>query len=168
MKRVILSLCFISAALISSFAQNKKAERDAAALVKFEKAVTAIEAKDFVIIVDSYETGNGIFENNTDNSIFFSYEKEFVFLQGQIIAGNGNTNKLTVSDYNQVTDKKGNIKINMQVRGFFITAKVEILLKKGSNSADVILTPTKGSSKRFSGEVIPRGESKYFKRTGEI
>jgi hypothetical protein len=155
--------------MLSSFAQNKKADRDSLALIKFEKAVAAVEAKDFVIIVDSYETANGIFETNTDNANFLSYEKEFVFLQGQIIAGNSNTNKLTVSDYSQVADKKGNIKISMQVRGFFITAKVEITLKKTAGAyADVILTPTKGDVKRFSGDVVPRGESKYFKRSGEI
>jgi hypothetical protein len=74
-----------------------------------------------------------------------------------------------VSDYSQVADKKGNIKISMQVRGFFITAKVEITLKKQAGSyADVIITPTKGDVKRFSGDVVPRSESKYFKRSGEI
>jgi hypothetical protein len=168
MKRIILSFCFITAALFSSFAQNKKAVRDSIALVRFEKAVAAVEAKDFVIIVGSYETANGNFETNTDDANFLSYEKEFVFLQGQIVAGNSNTNKLTVSDYGQVADKKGNINIDMHVRGFFITAKVEIFLRKGGNYADVIITPTKGSVKRFSGEVVPRRESKYFKRTGEI
>ena len=168
MKRILLSFCFISAAFFSSNAQNKKAERDSVALVKFNKAVTAIEAKDFVIIVGSYDAGNGVFETNTDDANFLSYEKEFVFLQGQIITENSYTNKLTVSDYNQVPDKKGNIKISMQVRGFFITAKVEISLRKGSNYADVIITPTKGSMKRFSGEVVPTRESKYFKRSGEV
>jgi len=169
MKRILLSVCFISAALLASFGQNTKVDKDAAALVKFEKAIAALEAKDFVIIVDSYETGAGNYETNIDNANFLSYEKEFVFLQGQIVAGNGNINKETVSDYSQIADKKGNIKISMQARGFFINAKIEISLKKtGGNYADVIITPTKGSIKRFSGEVVPRSESKYFKRSGEI
>jgi hypothetical protein len=169
MKKFILSFCLISLAVFSSFAQNKKSERDSLALLQFEKAIAAVEAKDFVIIVDSYETGNGNFETNTDYANFLSYEKEFVFLQGQIISGNGFTNKLTISDFNQVTDKKGNIKINMQLRGFYIIAKVEISLKKtGGTYADVIITPTKGEIKRFSGDLLPRNESKYFKRSGEI
>lgn len=168
MKRIILSICFISAALLSTFAQNKKADKDSIALVSFKKAVAAIEAKDFVIIVDSYATGDGNFETNTDKANFLSYEKEFVYLQGQVIAGNSYTNKLTVSDYNQVADKKGNINIIMQVRGNFITAKIEISLKKGFDNANVIITPTKGSYQRFSGEVVPRVESKYFKRAGGI
>jgi hypothetical protein len=168
MKRFFLSLLIISVALISASAQNKKAERDSLALVKFNKAVAAVEAKDFVIIVDSYMTADGNLETNTDNAVFLSYEKEFVFLQGVILAENSNTNKLTVTDYNQSTDKNGNIKITMQVRGFFITAKIEISLKKGNNVANTIITPTKGTTKRFSGELIPTAESKYFKRSGEL
>lgn len=53
-----------------------------------------------------------------------------MLLQGQIIAKNGYTNKLEVIDSNQATDKKGNVKVSMQVRGFYITAKIEISLKK--------------------------------------
>jgi len=168
MKRVLLSFCFISAAIFSSYAQNKKADKDSLALVKFQKAFAAVEAKDFVIIVDTYTTADGNYESNSDDAIFFSYEKEFVYLQGQIVAGNANTNKMVVSDYTQVADKKGNIRINMQLRGFFITAKVDITLKKTGDLADVIITPTKGDIKRFSGKVVPRAQSKYFKRPGEI
>ena len=53
-----------------------------------------------------------------------------MLLQGQIIAKNSYTNKLEVIDSNQATDKKGNVKVSMQVRGFYITAKIEISLKK--------------------------------------
>jgi Domain of unknown function (DUF4251) len=168
MKRILLSICIISTALFSSFGQNSKAEKEAAALANFEKAVAVVETKDFVIIVDSYMTGDN-FETNTDNSNFMSYEKDFVYLQGLMVSGNAYTNKLTVSDFAQVPDKKGNIKVSMQVRGFYINAKIEISLKKtaGSN-ADVIVTPVKGDIKRFSGEVVPRAESKYFKRSGEV
>ena len=170
MKRIFLAFCFITATLLSTstYAQNKKAVRDSINLIKYEKAVAAVEAKDFVIIVDSYATEGGSFESNTDKANFLSYEKEFVFLQGQIIAGNGYTNKLTVSEYNKVADKKGNIRITMQVRGNFINGKIEISLRKGFNNADVIITPTKGNFQRFSGEIVPRAESKYFKRSGEI
>lgn len=168
MKKFFLTFCFISAALMPSIAQDKKAEREAATLAAFEKALVTVESKDFVIIADNYDV-DGVFETNTDVANFLSYEKEFVYLQGMIIAGNNNTNKLTVTDYSQVTDKKGNVKISMQAKGLFITAKIEMSLKKTAGSvADVIITPTKGTVKRFSGEVVPRAESKYFKRPGEI
>ena len=84
MKRIFLAFCFITAALLSTstYAQNKKAVRDSINLIKYEKAVAAVEAKDFVIIVDSYATEGGSFESNTDKANFLSYEKEFVYLQG--------------------------------------------------------------------------------------
>lgn len=170
MKKIFLSVCLISICMFSAFAQgNKKADKDSLLLVKFEKALETINSKDFVIIVDSYETGGGVFETNTDAANFISYENDFMYMQGQIVAGNGHTNKLEVSEFNQVTDKKGNVKTSMQARGFFITARVDIsLTRKGGDYADVIITPTRGEVKRFSGYVVPRSQSKYFKRTGEI
>jgi hypothetical protein len=150
-----------------SLAQNKKADKEAAEKAQFEKAVAALDAKDFVIIVDSYEASDRTIQTNTDVANFMSYEKEFVVLQG-IPAGNQYTNKVNVLDFKQETDKKGNIRLNMQVKGFYITAKIEIFMKKGGNYADVIVSPNKGGTKRFSGEVIPRSESKYFKRPGEV
>ena len=73
-----------------------------------------------------------------------------------------------MSDFKQETDKKGNTKVTMKVTGSAITAKVEISVKKGGNYADVIITPTSGSQKVFSGELLPRGESKYRKRPNEV
>ncbi|MDP2336194.1 MAG: DUF4251 domain-containing protein [Bacteroidota bacterium] len=215
MKKIFLIVGLIGITLTVSFAQNKKADKEAAAAAQFEKAVSAIEAKDFVIIVDAYESGSGTIETNSDDANFLSYEKEFVFMQGTIVAGNEYTNRVTVSDYKQTADKKGNIKIEMQCKGSFLTAKVEIRLKKGGNYADVIVTPTSrtisqkkgetgsqskaevltsrgsetalpsvgeafsssqkdasssksGGVRQFSGEIVPRAESKYFKRPGVV
>jgi len=166
MRKLILFTIFVCITATVSFAQNKKADKEAAAKAQFEKAVAAVNAKDFVIIVDTYEADKGAIETNNNVQMFLSYEKDFVYIQGMI---NSSVNKLTVSDYKQVADKKENIKIEMQVRGSLITAKIEISLKKGGNYADVIISPTKGgSTKRFSGEIVPRAESKYFKKPGEV
>ena len=148
-----------------SMAQNKKAEKEAAAKAQFDKAVAAIESKDFVIIVDTY--GTGTIETNTDMAHFLSYEKDFVFLQGYPSA-NSYTNKLEVSEYKQETDKKGNLNVSMQVKGFYINARIEIFMKKGGNYADVIVSHRKEGTRRFSGEIVPRSQSKYFKRPGEV
>jgi hypothetical protein len=167
MKRILLSVFIISLAMFTASAQ--KADKDSIAAAKFERAIADIEAKDFVIIVDSYTKEDGSYETNADNSQFISYEKEFMFLQGMILAENAHNNKLTVSDYSQETDKKGNVRISMQVAGFYIRAKVEITLKKkAGNYADVIITPTKGTNKRFSGYVVPTAKSEYFKRSNVI
>jgi len=44
MKRILLSLVFIGTVFLSSYAQNKKAEKDSLAVIKFEKALAAVEA----------------------------------------------------------------------------------------------------------------------------
>jgi len=168
MKKVLLAICFISAVLFTANAQDKKAEREAAALAAFEKALATVESKDFVIIVGTYQT-DGVFSDNTDNANFLAFENDHIILQGAIIADNNNTNKLAVSDYNQTTDKKGNVRISFQAKGLLINARVEISLKKNAGDvADVIITPTKGEVKRFNGEVVPKAQSKYFRRVGEI
>lgn len=168
MKKLFLFIGIIGIISTVSIAQNKKADKEAAAKAQFEKAVAAIEAKDFVIIVDTYESYTRTIESNTDVTNFLSFEKESVFLQDSIVSGNAYTNKVTVSDYNQATDKKGNLKIVMHVKGSFINAKIEISMKNGGNYANVIVTPSTGKTKRFSGEIVPRAESKYFKRPGVV
>jgi len=169
MKKFLLAICFISVALMTVTGQDKKAEREAAALAAFEKALATIETRDFVIIVGTYQTEDASFLDNTDNANFIAFEGENIILQGAILTGNALTNKLAVSDYNQTTDKKGNVRISCQAKGLMINAKVELSLKKSAGDvADVIITPTKGTIKRFTGEVVPRAQSKYFRRPGEI
>jgi hypothetical protein len=170
MKRVFLLAALVCFAFSVSFAQNKKAEKEAAAKAQFDKAVAAIDAKDFVIIVDTYVSNKtGEIVTTIDNTNFFSYEKEFAYVQGVVFFGESypNTHKLTVSNYNQVVDKKGNLKVEMFGRGSMTEGKIEIYLKKGGNYADVIYT-MKNFTVRFSGEVIPTAESKYFKRPGAV
>ena len=169
MRKLILLLGIFVALTAVSFAQNKKAEKEAAAKAQFEKAVAAIDTKDFVIVVDTYEDPkDNTLQTNTDMGIFVSYEKDFAFLQGTFLTGDNSTHRMNVSDYKQTVDKKENVRIEMQLKGSLLTAKVEIFLKKGGNYADVIITPVKGPAKRFSGEVIPRTESKYIKRPGMV
>lgn len=66
MKRLLLSIAFICIAFTGSYAQNKKADKEAAAQVQFEKAAAAIEVKDFVIVVDTYEASDGFFYHCKD------------------------------------------------------------------------------------------------------
>lgn len=169
MKKFLLAICFLSAALIPSVGQDKKAEREAAAQAAFEKAFATVETKEYVIIVATYQSEGGIFNDNSDNATFLAFENDHIILQGTIVAENSNTNKLMVSDYEQVTDKKGNVRISYQAKGVLINAKVEMSLKKSAgNVADVIITPTRGTVKRFNGEIVPKAQSKYFRRVGEI
>lgn len=167
MKRIFLLFAIMGLMAPLSMAQNKKAEKEAAAQAQYDKAIAAINAKDFVIIVDTYESATRTIETNTDAASFLSSENGLIFLQG-FPAANQYTNKLEVSDYKQEADKKGNLNISMQVKGFYINARIEIFMKKGGNYADVIVSHRKEGTRRFSGEIIPRTQSKYFKRPGEV
>ncbi|MDP3453357.1 MAG: DUF4251 domain-containing protein [Bacteroidales bacterium] len=168
MKRIIVTVLILVISLSFATAQNKKAEREAAGLALFEKAKAAIEAKDFVIVPDSYEKSDGTPETNNDEANFLMYEGDFVYLQGMIICSNSFTNRTTVSSINQKIDKRGNLSVEMQVSGSAITARIEIQMRKGSNYADVIVTPTKGNARKFSGEIVPKAQAKYYKRPNEV
>jgi hypothetical protein len=168
MKRIIVTVLILVISLSFASAQNKKAEKEAAGLALFEKAKAAIEAKDFVIVPDSYEKSDGTPETNNDEANFLMYEGDFVYLQGMIICSNSFTNRTTVTSINQKIDKRGNLSVEMQVSGSAITARIEIQMRKGSNYADVIVTPTKGNARKFSGEIVPKAQAKYYKRPNEV
>jgi len=169
MKKLLIALCIISLAVLPATAQNTKADKEALALEKFENTIATIESKDFVILVDPAISLYLGYEGTIDVTHFLAYEKEHIILQGPI-AGNALTLKLNVSDFGQVTDKKGNVKFSMNVLGFYHNGKIEISLKKTTGAlADVIITTNKDNfNKRFMGEVVPRAESKYYKKPGEI
>lgn len=168
MKRVLFTILILALSLSVATAQNKKAEKEAAGLAQFEKAKAAIEAKEFVIVPDSYEKSDGTPEPNTDDANFLSFEDGSVFLQGMIICSNSFTNKTESTSFNIKEDKKGNLFIEMQVKGSAITARIEIQLRKGGGYAEVIVIPTKGTTRRFSGEVVPKAEARYIKRPNVV
>jgi hypothetical protein len=174
-KRLLLLIGLLIFSSMVLLAQNKRAERKAASKAKkeakkeaeieagearFTKAVSAINAKDFVIFVDMLGHTQKI---NRDPASFLSYETDFVFVQGYA-AHNLYASKLTVYNYSQTTDKDGNVTIAMRVRGFYIDERIEISLKKGDNNAEVNVIPGNGRYFYYSGELMPRSESDYFKR----
>ncbi len=168
MKKILLSVLFTALICGAGVAQNSKADKEAAAAATFAKASAAIEAKDFVIVPDQYESSTGTVESSNDDFAFIAYEGEFLYLQGMIVCSNSYTNRTTVTEFKKELDKKGNLKVVIQTKGSAITAKIEISMKKNGNYADVIVTPTKGETRRFSGEVTLRSESKYRKRSNEV
>ncbi|HCT93276.1 MAG: hypothetical protein A2X19_04100 [Bacteroidetes bacterium GWE2_39_28] len=168
MKKVLLAALILIFPFAFISAQSKKAEKEAEGIAKFEKAKAAIEAKEFVVVPDSYEKSDGSPETNTDEANFLSFEDGSIFLQGMIICGNSYTNKTAVNSFDQKLDKKGNLSITMQVSGSAITARIEIQMRKGGNYADIIVTPTKGVARKFSGEIVPKSEAKYYKRPNVV
>ncbi len=166
-KSFLLTLLFI-ASLSIGYSQSK-AEKEAAAQALYDSAKAALESKDFVIVPDSYEKSDGTIETNTDDSHFLAYEgAQSLFLQGSIVCNNAYTNKTTVNSFEQKVDKKGNITVIMQVSGSQINARIEISVRKGTNYAEVILTPSGKNPKIFSGEVVPRSKAKYYTKSNIV
>jgi hypothetical protein len=161
-------LCILS---VATFAQNinadKKAagnaEKKSAASLRFEKAVTAINTKDFVVFIEfSYNE----IQLGSDFTQFLSLEKGFFYYQTTDCKY---TQKLKVTDYKEITDKDGNIRIVSEVKGYFIRkGRIEIILTKGDNLAEVSFwIPNKGTG-YFYGALLPTNESGYLKRPMEI
>jgi protein involved in ribonucleotide reduction len=84
MKKLFLFIGIIGILSTVSFAKNKKTDKEAAGKAQFEKALAAKDAKDYVIIVDAYESRDRTSQTNTDLVNFLSYEKEFAYLHGVV------------------------------------------------------------------------------------
>ena len=110
MKRFLI----LAAALmmvLPSFAQKlSKEEKAAQQKALYETMVKALEEKDWAIVPTSYIDADGVDNQLTDNSIFISYEKTNMFMQGYRVCGNSYTNIAEVKEYDLVKDKKGNLK----------------------------------------------------------
>lgn len=168
-KKILTLSIILMLPLISTFAQNKKAEKQALEQAKHEKAKAAIEAKLFAIVPDSYEDKSGALQTNNDEANFLAFEEDgILYLQGQILSGNKYTNKLEATTFELNTDKKGNVTLKMVISGSVLNGRIEIQMRKGSNYADVMVIPNSGSTIKFSGEVLPKSEAKYYKRPNVI
>jgi hypothetical protein len=178
MRRILLFVGIVVFMTSTTFAQRSKAEIKAAKKAaeeaelnaKFNKALAAIDARDFVIVVEQYRSNaTGTTTITVDKTNFFSYEKQFAYVQGAVFFGQSypDSHKLDVSDFSKEVDKKGNVIVKMFVRGSLTEGRVEINLHKGDNYADVIYK-MRGFEVRYSGEVVPTAESDYFKRVTKI
>lgn len=74
MKRLFALISVLCITFSLSLAQSK-AEKEAAAKAIFDKTVALVDAKDFVIVPDSYDSSTGSVETNTDDANFISFEK---------------------------------------------------------------------------------------------
>ena len=151
--------------VVLSFAQKmSKAEKAAAAKLAYDAALESFNNKTWVIVPDSYALSNGDFENNIDNGNFLSCENGDCFSQGAIVCDNGYTNVSTPSEYVVDVDKKGNVTVRVVVNGNYWKGTYKITMRNGGNKADVIFNPSNGTTRRFSGPVVPLAGANYNKR----
>lgn len=145
-----------------------KEEKKALEKQAYDDAVEAIQAKKFVLVPSSFQTEDGNIESVNDNGIFVSSEGENMFSYGWCVCGNSNNNIGTASSYDVNIDKKGNVKLVIQVSGRFWRGTYTIKMKNGKNMADVIFNQPNKPTLRFSGPIVPLAGANYFRRSNPI
>lgn len=165
MKRILFIAVFALCALPLLGQKMTKEEKAAAAQARYEAALESINAKTFVIIPSEYLTADGEAVSNIDNSVFLSSEGEQVFGQGACVTDNKYDNIAEATTYEVNVDKKGDVKLTMVVAGRMWRGTYKISMRKGDNVADVIFNPANGTTRRFTGPVVPLVGSDYNKRT---
>ena len=168
MKRFLI----LAAALmmvLPSFAQKlSKEEKAAQQKALYETMVKALEEKDWAIVPTSYIDADGVDNQLTDNSIFISYEKTNMFMQGYRVCGNSYTNIAEVKEYDLVKDKKGNLKkVVITVQGRHIQGRYQITMPKvdNGNVVDVIFQPSSGATRKFQGPIVPSKVAGFYKKS---
>ena len=128
--------------------KQMKAEQDARDRLAFEEARKAIEAKEFVLEADqvSFKSGSTAHVSSNTNFVAVQGDKAVVQVAFDIpVSGPNGLGGVTVSgstsDYRQSVDKKGNIRVSMNVIGTGISAQVYINLPNGGNQASVDISP---------------------------
>lgn len=156
--------------VVPAFAQKmSKEEKAKAAQLAFDGAVESIDAKTWVIVPESYTNSDGMFENNIEDTNFLSAEGTNMFSQGYIVCDNGKTNVSDISEYEVTYDKKGNLTLRIVVHGNYWKGTYKITMKKaGGNMVDVIFNPQNGTTRKFTGPLVPLAGAKYTKRANPL
>ena len=136
--------------------KQMKAEQDARDRLAFEEARKAIEAKEFVLEADqvSFKSGSTAQVSSNTNFVAVQGDKAVVQVAFDIpVSGPNGLGGVTVSgstsDYRQSVDKKGNIRVSMNVIGTGISAQVYINLPNGATRPAWTSRPisTRGASR---------------------
>ena len=143
--------------------KQMKAEQDARDRLAFEEARKAVEAKEFVLEADQVSFKSGSTAHVSSNTNFAVVQVAFdIPVSGPNGLG-GVTVSGSTSDYRQSVDKKGNIRVSMNVIGTGISAQVYINLPNGGNQASVDISPNFNSRRiTLRGELLPLSEGNIF------
>lgn len=141
--------------------------------IYFEKAVEAINQKNFTLEADRITFKRGRTEFVTSNTNFISVKGDRAVIQIAISNFNAGPNGLggitvegTTSSYQVEKSKKGNIILEMNVTGKGVSARVRIEMRKGSNIASADVMPNFNSNNMtLTGVLINSDESQVFKGT---
>ncbi len=166
-KFLILAVALLIA--LPNFAQKlSKEEKAAQQKALYETMIKALEENDWAIVPSSYIDGDGVDNQLTDNSIFISYEKTNMFMQGWAVCGNSYTNIAEVNDGDLVKEKEGVLKsVVIRVKGRHINGTYKLTLPKvdNGNMVSVIFTPSSGSTRKFQGPLVPSKVAGFYKKS---
>ncbi len=155
----------------------KKQERLAQDAVEdqeeFNAAVQAINNQSFVLEANNIQPMNGQVFYVNSNTNFVSLNDGQAMVQ---IASNspypgpnglgGITVQGSASNIQTKQDDKGNVYLNMNVQGVFISATVSLMLTNGTNNATVTVDPNfSGRNLRMTGTLLTYSQSNIFQGT---
>ena len=170
MKTKMMTLAF-GALLLASCAVTKtpadiKLDRE-----RHEQAAAVFKNNNFVLEANQLQNRLGEMVEVTALANFISMRDGIVTVQTSFNNGRLGSNGLggitlegRASELKTKTDKHGNISLEMNVSGNFLSAQVEIVLYAGSTRAMATVNPTfSGNRLILIGEIVPFEESVVYK-----
>ena len=153
----------------------KKQERLAQDAVEgqeeFNAAVQAINNQSFVLEANNIQPMNGqvFYVNSNTNFVSLNDGQAMVQIASNSPCPNGLggiTVQGSASNIQTKQDDKGNVYLNMNVQGVFISATVSLMLTNGTNNATVTVDPNfSGRNLRMTGTLLPYSQSNIFQGT---
>lgn len=148
-----------------------KAANDAEQKAWFDKAVQALNDREFVLEADriTFKRGNFAYVNANTNFVSMHGNKATIQLAfNSPYAGPNGIGGITVdgsaTNVKMETDKKGNVTFSMSVSGIGVSANVVIEMVNGSNKCSATVYPNfSGNRITFSGDLYSEDDSNVFK-----
>lgn len=148
-----------------------KAQEKASDEISYEEAVQAIRNRQFVLEANQvmFRGGETAYVTSSTNFVLVNQNRGTVQIAFNTpYPGPNGIGGVTVdgqvSDLQTTTDKRGNVNIQFNIQGIGISAQIFINLNKGSNQANVTVSPNfNGNTLTLSGNLIPLNQSNIFK-----
>lgn len=168
---LVLMAGHIQAQEVELTKEEKKALQEKIDSIQYVEAMEAIQAKKFTLEADQVVFKYGQTAYVTSNTNFVAVDGENAVVQVAFnipVAGPNGLGGITVdgkvSSYEVRTDKKGTTFLSMNVMGTGISARLDITMPKGTNSATVVISPNFNSNRlTLNGVILPAFKSSVFK-----
>lgn len=149
----------------------KAAAEEAEQKMWYEKAVQALNDREFVLEAERIDFKNGRFAYVTANTNFISMHGDKATIQmafNSPYAGPNGIGGITVdgraSNVKMQTDKNGNVIFSMTVQGAAVSATVTLRLTNGTNQCNATVNPNFNSNTiNFRGELYQEADSNVYK-----